>query len=418
MILWLLGLLDSGVLGLSLLLLLEILAARQSSPLPVAPNPSRQARLSQARSRLAVLVPAHNEASDIAQTLECLLPQINAGDRLVVIADNCTDCTAEVAQLAGAEVFVRENEALRGKGYALDYGLKRLASDPPEVVVIVDADCEVSQGSLDSLAIAVQRNGRPAQSTYLMHPPNAPTLRDEISGFALTLKNLVRPLGMKALGWPCLLTGSGMAFPWGLLQTVDLAGNKTVDDMQLTIDFTLQGAAPYYVPESMVQGRLMQRGAATSQRSRWEHGHLEMILTQVPRLLWVGLTQLRRDVLILGLDLAIPPLSLFILGWLLLVGAHLGLYLVSHIVPQLFAPELFGSELFGSELFALELSAGLAIGLSVGLGWYKFGREVLPIQSMGGIPQYLLWKLPIYGRFLIKPQTRWLKTERDEDRAE
>lgn len=413
MILWLLGLLDSGVLGLSLLLFLEILAARQPSPLPVAPNLSRQAR-----SRLAVLVPAHNEASDIAQTLECLLPQINAGDRLVVIADNCTDCTAEIARLAGAEVFVRENDALRGKGYALDYGLKRLAADPPEVVVIVDADCEVSQGSLDALAIAVQQSGRPAQSTYLMHPPSAPTLRDQISGFALTLKNLVRPLGMKALGWPCLLTGSGMAFPWGLLQTVDLAGNKTVDDMQLTIDFTLQGAAPYYVPESMVQGRLMQRGAATSQRSRWEHGHLEVIVTQVPRLLWVGLTQLRWDALILGLDLAIPPLSLLVLGWLLLVGAHLGAYLVSHIAPKLFASELFGPELFRPELFTLELSAGLAIGLSVGLGWYKFGREVLPIQSVGGIPQYLLWKLPIYGRFLVQPQTRWLKTERDDDRAE
>jgi cellulose synthase/poly-beta-1,6-N-acetylglucosamine synthase-like glycosyltransferase len=390
MITWLLGGLDGVLGGLAILLLIEILAAMRS--------PSTVIPATETRSRLAVLVPAHNEEADIARTIETLRPQMNPGDQLIVIADNCSDRTAEVAREAGALILERENLHLRGKGYALDYGLRFLAESPPEILVIVDGDCEVALGSLDALAHQVQIAQRPVQSTYLMKLPTNATLRDQISGFALTLKNLARPLGMKVLGWPSLLTGSGMAFPWSLLQTVNLAGNKTVDDMQLTIDFALQGAAPIYVPESQVTGRLMQASHAASQRSRWEHGHIEVILTQVPRLLWMSLVQRRWDLLILGLDLMIPPLSLLILLWLSLIGVHLGVYL--------------GGLIQGS-MVLLAIVAGLPIGLSITLGWLKFGQDLLPLKAWMGLPRYLLWKIPIYAKFVTQPQTRWIKTERD-----
>jgi len=91
--------------------------------------------------KLAVLVPAHNEASEIGITLENLLPQIKNNDRLIVIADNCTDNTALVAQECGVVVIERNNPEKRGKGYALDYGLSLLESDPPDIVIIIDADC-------------------------------------------------------------------------------------------------------------------------------------------------------------------------------------------------------------------------------------------------------------------------------------
>ncbi len=387
---WLLEVLDGVLGGLALFLLIEILAAIRA--------PSAKSSLAGKRAQLAVLVPAHNEEADIARTVETLRPQMNPGDRLIVIADNCSDHTAEVARQAGALVLERQNLHLRGKGYALDYGLKFLADAPPEILVIVDGDCEITPGSLDALAHQVQLIQRPAQSTYLMKlPPNA-TLRDQISGFALTLKNLARPLGMKALGWPSLLTGSGMAFPWSLLQTVNLAGNKTVDDMQLTIDFALQGAAPIYVPESRVTGRLMQAGHAASQRSRWEHGHIEVILTQVPRLLWTALVQHRGDLLILGLDLMIPPLSLLILLWLSLIGVHVGAY---------------SGGLITGNIILLAMGAGFPIVLSLVIGWLKFGQDLLPLKAWTGIPRYLLWKIPIYAKFVTQPQTRWIKTERD-----
>src|SRR5205085_6347229 len=84
------------------------------------------------RPRVAVLMPAHNEAAGIAASLATVTPQLVAGDRLLVVADNCVDDTAAVAAAAGAEVVQRRDTTRRGKGYALGFGLRHLAPDPPE----------------------------------------------------------------------------------------------------------------------------------------------------------------------------------------------------------------------------------------------------------------------------------------------
>jgi cellulose synthase/poly-beta-1,6-N-acetylglucosamine synthase-like glycosyltransferase len=68
------------------------------------------------RPRLAVLIPAHNETLVIAATLRAVAPQLIAGDRLVVVADNCADDTATLAAAGGAEVLERVDRERRGKG--------------------------------------------------------------------------------------------------------------------------------------------------------------------------------------------------------------------------------------------------------------------------------------------------------------
>jgi cellulose synthase/poly-beta-1,6-N-acetylglucosamine synthase-like glycosyltransferase len=93
--------------------------------------------------RVAVLVPARNESTGILRTLKDIQSQLGPRDRLVVIADNCTDDTAAVAKAAGAEVTERSDLTHVGKGYALDWGLKFLEADPPEIVVMIDADCRL-----------------------------------------------------------------------------------------------------------------------------------------------------------------------------------------------------------------------------------------------------------------------------------
>src|ERR1700730_7389902 len=56
-------------------------------------------------ARIAVIVPAHNESVGILPTLADIKAQLRASDRLLVVADNCTDDTASVAALVGAEVL-------------------------------------------------------------------------------------------------------------------------------------------------------------------------------------------------------------------------------------------------------------------------------------------------------------------------
>ena len=97
----------------------------------------------ESRSRLAVLVPAHDEGAVLLQTIADIQMQLRPGDRLLVVADNCADDTAGIARAAGAEVVERHDPDKRGKGYALDFGIRHLALDPPEVVIIIDADCRL-----------------------------------------------------------------------------------------------------------------------------------------------------------------------------------------------------------------------------------------------------------------------------------
>ncbi|MDX2240869.1 MAG: glycosyltransferase family 2 protein [Leptolyngbyaceae cyanobacterium bins.302] len=350
-------------------------------------------------AKLVILVPAHNEASVIRATLDSLMRQIRVHDRVIVIADNCTDQTAKIARFCGATVIERcePDPTLRGKGYALDFGLRYIAKNPPDVVVTVDADCIVAPGTIARIARQAHQTQRPVQATYLMSPPEHASLKDYVSALAVVVKNQVRPLGLSRLGLPTLLTGSGMAFPWVVLQQISLAGSKTCDDMQTSIDLAIAGYPATYCPNTRVTGRLMEKQSAFKQRSRWEHGHLEMFTTQVPRLVTEAFKQKRFELFTLALEVAVPPLALLVMGWL----AMAIIALINGLLTGFWLPKI----LIGS--------SGLMLTLAVVGSWWQFGRSYLSPLQLLGIPFYTLWKIPLYVGYLLKPQTRWLRTERD-----
>jgi cellulose synthase/poly-beta-1,6-N-acetylglucosamine synthase-like glycosyltransferase len=352
--------------------------------------------------RIAVLVPAHDEAGGIRWVIEGLLPQLSCRDRLVVIADNCSDDTAVIARDAGATVIERQDATLRGKGYALDYGMKFLEADPPEVVVLVDADCVVEPGTVALIVRRAIETNQPVQAVYLMDRPPQPTARDAVSALAFLVKNQVRPLGLGQLGFPCLLTGTGMAFPWAVLRGAKLASGNIVEDMQLAVDLTIAGHPASFCAEARVTGILpQQERAARTQRTRWEHGHLKTALTQIPRLLKAAVQQRRFDLVVTALDLSIPPLSLLVVLWVVALGAG-AIAGVFSISPGILMP-------------LLDLEGGLIVMAILG-AWAKFGRD-LPLLSLLVVPFYILWKLPLYLTFLVNPQTKWVRTERDIDAA-
>jgi cellulose synthase/poly-beta-1,6-N-acetylglucosamine synthase-like glycosyltransferase len=198
------------------------------------------------RPRIDVLIPAHNEEAVIGETLASVALELRPGDRVLVVADNCRDRTAEIAHLAGAQVVERTDDVRHGKGYALDFGFRRLHGAADDVVVIVDADCRVGTGSLDALARAVAQSGRPAQAEYVMTCPPQPTPRDIVSQLAVTVKNRVRQRGLTALGGPAVLTGSGMAFPRSVLAAASLAGGDLVEDMKLSSELAAAGRGPVF----------------------------------------------------------------------------------------------------------------------------------------------------------------------------
>lgn len=96
--------------------------------------------------RVATLIPAHDEEQALPYVL-AELPR-RPGMRIVVVDNASTDATARIAAAAGAEVV---HEARRGYGSACQAGIRHLAADPPEVVVVLDADHSDDPADLEAL---------------------------------------------------------------------------------------------------------------------------------------------------------------------------------------------------------------------------------------------------------------------------
>jgi cellulose synthase/poly-beta-1,6-N-acetylglucosamine synthase-like glycosyltransferase len=374
------------------------LAVQILSAWPNNKKHSRQEEISGVRPPIAVLVPAHNEAAGISATLDALRMQLGAHDRLLVVADNCTDDTAAVARACGAEVLKRHDEQLIGKSYALDYGVRHLESSPPEVVIVIDADCQVHTNALSHLTGKCLESGRPVQALYLMHSPEGAGLKTRVAEFAWQVKNWVRPLGYQRIGLPCHLMGTGMAFPWKLIRQANLASGHIVEDLKLGLDLAQIGYAPLFCPEALVTSVFPANNEGLqSQRTRWEHGHLNMMLREGPKHFFKGITSLNAGLAALAIDMLVPPLALLTL-----------------LVTVFFLLGSILSWATGSAWPWMLSGVNLAVlGAAVLLAWTKFGRSILAFQQLAYAPVYALTKLPLYLKFLVKRQVVWVRSRRD-----
>jgi cellulose synthase/poly-beta-1,6-N-acetylglucosamine synthase-like glycosyltransferase len=363
-----------------------------------APPPRRRPAPSSPSPRTIVLVPAHNEQAVIEATLASLRGELDEHTSLLVVADNCEDDTPERAERAGARVVRRVDPTRRGKGYAIEFGLNELAKAPPDIVVIVDADCRVEPGSIGMLARRAHTTGRPVQAEYLILPPRLDP-RTAINALAFLIKNRVRPLGLSRLGLPCQLTGSGMAFPWAVIRKAPPMGAYLVEDMLMGLELARLGSAPLFCPDARIRSELpMREQAQQGQRRRWEHGHLATLIDQGPKLILEGLRRGNMDLLALGLDVLVPPLTLFLIGLCAMLGLNVLLSLG------------FG---MGSGPLLLSAAAVIAVGASVMIAWLTQGRELVPLRYALMVPGYVLWKLPVYIAFAARrKQATWEQTER------
>jgi cellulose synthase/poly-beta-1,6-N-acetylglucosamine synthase-like glycosyltransferase len=339
--------------------------------------------------RVAVVIPAHDEAAGIAAAIAAARGAAPSDARLLVVADNCSDETTALARAAGAEAVERTDPDRRGKGFALAFARDHLAADPPDAVVLVDADCAVAGDGIARLAATARTSGRPVQSAYLMRP--APGRRGlvALSGFAFLVRNLVRQRGLAALGAPALLTGSGMAFPWEVFARAPLATDDLVEDLAIGIALARDGAPPAFLPGVTTWSDPAKRDATLGQRTRWEQGFLRTVLRQAPGLLAEGRW--------LGLNLLVPPLALLVLVDL----AALGLLAILAAL--------------GSSPLPLALLGALfaVMALLLILGWARFGRDQISVTGLLVIPLYIAWKLPIYVAASLRPERRWNRTSRD-----
>jgi hypothetical protein len=372
------------------LLALLALAARDRTP-PELPPPDGEPL------RIAVLVPAHDEAAGIAACVRALLAQDHPADRreVLVIADNCTDATAQVARAAGATVWERADPVARGKGQALAWALARLWRERPDVdaVAVVDADCLATPGLLRAFDAALRTGARAVQADYEVANPEASTgaaLR--WAGFALMHR--VRPRGRRALGLSADLFGTGMAFRADLLRAVPWESFSVTEDAEYHLRLLEAGVPVRYAEAGAVLSPMPAGGAgAEAQQLRWESGNAALARRTVGRLVARGLAERDPQLVHAGLEQLVPPQTA------LLAGAG-------------------GSGLAGLALRSRPLVAGAAL-VAAGQAAYVLGglraAGAPPVvwRALGAAPALVARKLGVFGRIAWGRGAReWLRTER------
>ena len=136
-----------------------------------------------------------------------------------------------------------------------------------------------------------------------------------------------------------------------------------------------------------------------AQRTRWEHGHLSMIVSGLPPLLLKGLLQGRPRLLAMALDMSVPPLALLAM----LVMGVFGLCLVLGLVTGVLLP------------LTLATLIGAGFGVAVLLAWWAHGRRTLSAGNLLLAVWYVVRKVPLYIRFLINRQVEWVRSKRDSE---
>jgi len=381
------------ILGLAPLWLIDLVFLAEVL-LGLIPRAAR--RLPQGPRRIAILTPAHNEQGTIGDSVTAIALHLPEGTRHLVIAHNCSDSTADEARAAGADVAALNDPDRRGKGYALAFGREQLAGDPPDIVIVIDADCTIGPGTIERLADAAAAHDSAVQGSYMFRsrPGDAPLV--QISNFAMLVKNLVRQRGGSRLGAPALMTGSGMAFPWARFAALDLATGNIVEDLAIGLELIAAGAPPAFEEAAHIWSVPSNVAGTETQRARWEGGFMATARSTALPLFARGLARLRWPEIWMGLHLMVPPLTL-----LLSVNALVWLATGLLALAGLGTPFHLSSALLAAML------------VSVLLAWLVAGRAMLEPRMLVRLPFYLFWKLALYVRLVRRKEKQdWVRTER------
>ena len=228
---------------------------------------------------ITVLIPAHNEEDRISATITSLQDQIDPPERIIVVADNCTDSTPDLARAAGVEVFASVDNAHK-KGGALNQALAVLLPDLGEndCVMVMDADTVLDQGYLTSARRRFTDDRALMSVGGLFYGEDGAGLlgqyqRNEYTRYSRDIR--------RRRGRVFVLTGTASVFRSRALRTVaDSRGTRIPgrhgEDNELTLALKSLGGLMVSPPECTVVTEVMPTWRALwHQRLRWQRGALE-----------------------------------------------------------------------------------------------------------------------------------------------
>jgi len=381
---------------------------------------SRQidSQLGQQKNRFLILIPAHNEERLLPELLANLhqLDYPQSQYAIHVVADNCTDQTAEIARQGGATVHDRVNNQQHGKGFALQWLLQQLqqSDEPHDAILILDADSIVSSNFLRVMDGRLARGERVIQAYYAVRNPDQ-SWAVSLRYMALAVLHYLRPLGRMALGGSVGLKGNGMVFVADILKQHEWSASVT-EDIEFHMTLILAGERVMFAPAAVVEAEMPQtlKGSQT-QNTRWEQGRLEVARRYVPTLLrgaWTAMKQKNYGRFYLLFDATmehiIPPFALLTgLTGLALLAALILFFIIPNDLPANNKLGLINLLLGSLILF------GQIVYIFYGLHLVRAPRKVY--AALLYVPLFIVWKIKVYVQVVLGRGTQgWVRTARNE----
>ncbi|OKY75634.1 MAG: hypothetical protein BM485_07895 [Desulfobulbaceae bacterium DB1] len=316
----------------------------------------------------AIVIPAHNEEDVIAATLSSCKGLEYPADKyqIFVVADNCTDKTADMARKHDVAVFERFDDSNKGKGFALAWAFDRILQEDFDVILVVDADCLLDAGTLAELTVVLAQGDEVIQINYCVGNPDESPM-----SYALAVGNFIENELFYApksqLGMAVILRGTGMAIKADVLRKYPWDAHSIVED----IEYSLSLIKANYAIKFLKKVRVISPFPVTHeqlkvQRTRWASGNLSFGKKEAFNLILEGVKNRNMAVADAGWSFLVLSKPLLLLGLCAAV-------LVS-IACVFFAPGDFSTFLL---IFALVVTflyiAYFVVGIyRFGLSWRRF----------------------------------------------
>lgn len=365
----------------------------------------RRVHLLPPEKTFAFIVPAYNEEIVIEKTLKSLLEVDYPREKfeVIVVADNCTDQTAEVAQRAGATVYERHDSTRRGKGYALRWIFDALLKDrsPFDAFIVIDADSTVSKNFLLVMNTYLRNGAQVIQSSDLVARQNS--WSSEITRLGFVLYNYVRPLGRKVIGCSAGLRGNGMCFSAEVLKHNPWNAFSRTEDLEFGLRLLLHGVNIEFAPEATVLATMpVHSNNALTQRARWEGGRYPVLAHYGPQLVRAALRSRSFKYLDAFIDLVTPPLVNLMVFSLAVLLLNIVLVLIGLREGTLYIPWWV--------LVSWIVVSHVLIGI------FAAGSDRSLFRVLLHVPQYAVWKIGLYARIVLFGRWKgWIRTTREAE---
>jgi len=243
-------------------------------------------------NRFLIAIPAHDESPVIRKTVE-QLAKLDYPSNLFsihVVADHCSDNTAELAREAGAIVHELNESARTGKGAGLSWLLERIIGTDIDAIVVFDADTMVHTDFLRVMDVRLSEGEKVVQGQHIISNPRSGWF-PALTWAMFMVDNRFQNLGRSNLGWSAKHMGDSICFRADVLRKFGW-GEGLAEDHQLRQRLLLEGTKIAFEPAAQGYGEAPRTWMlARAQRARWIRGARDADQDYAWRLFVKGLRQ-------------------------------------------------------------------------------------------------------------------------------